>query len=130
MFHLTAIVTCLAVMFYFYTTVQVSRARVAYDVKAPATTGQPDFERVFRVQMNTLEWMPIVLPSLWLFAIYLSDGFAAVLGVVWIVGRIIYMVGYTEAANKRGAGFAVQTVAALLLWAGAVVGIVWRVFGW
>lgn len=130
MFHFTAIVTCLAVMFYFYTTVQVSRARMTYGVKAPATTGQPDFERVFRVQMNTLEWMPIFLPALWLFAIYLSDGFAAGLGVVWIIGRIIYMVGYAEAANKRGAGFAVQTVAALLLWAGAVVGIVWRVFGW
>ncbi|MBB5045439.1 glutathione S-transferase [Rhodopseudomonas rhenobacensis] len=130
MFHFTAIVTCLAVMFYFYTTVQVSRARMTFGVKAPATTGQPDFERVFRVQMNTLEWMPIFLPSLWLFAIYLSDGFAAGLGVVWVIGRIIYMVGYAEAANKRGAGFAVQTVAALLLWAGAVVGIVWRVFGW
>ena len=77
MFHLTAIVTLLAVMFYFYTSVQVARARVAYDVKAPAISGNPDFERIFRVQMNTLEWMPIFLPALWLFAIYLSDLTAA-----------------------------------------------------
>src|SRR3954465_15530933 len=38
---------------------------------------KPRFERVFRVQMNTLEWMPIFLPSLWLFAIYVSDPIAA-----------------------------------------------------
>jgi len=126
MFHFTAIVTLLAVMFYFYTSVQVARARVAYGVKAPAVSGQPDFERIFRVQMNTLEWMPIFLPALWLFAIYLSDGFAAALGLVWIVGRIIYMVGYAAAANKRGAGFAVQSVAAIALWAGALYGIVSR----
>uniref|UniRef100_Q07UA7 Membrane-associated proteins in eicosanoid and glutathione metabolism (MAPEG) n=1 Tax=Rhodopseudomonas palustris (strain BisA53) TaxID=316055 RepID=Q07UA7_RHOP5 len=126
MFHLTAIVTLLAVMFYFYTSVQVARARVAYDVKAPAISGNPDFERIFRVQMNTLEWMPIFLPALWLFAIYLSDGFAAALGLVWIVGRIIYMVGYAAAASKRGAGFAVQSVAAIALWGGALYGIVSR----
>jgi len=43
---------------------RVARAHITYGVKLPATTGHPDFERVFRVQMNTLEWMPIFLPSL------------------------------------------------------------------
>lgn len=124
MYHFTAIATLLAVMFYFYTSVQVARARVTYGIKAPAITGHPDFERVFRVQMNTLEWLPFFLPSLWLFAIYLSDGIAAALGALWIVGRIIYMIGYTAAASKRGAGFAVQSVAGLLLWAGALYGVV------
>lgn len=126
MLHLTAIVTCLAVMLYFYTTMQVSRARATYGIKAPATIGNPDFERVFRVQMNTLEWMPIFLPSLWLFALYLSDLFAALIGLVWIVGRVVYMSGYTQAASKRGSGFTIQTVAALLLWGGAIYGIVAR----
>ena len=68
MFHFTALVTCLAILFYFFTTIQVSKARVAFGIKVPAISGNPDFERVFRVQMNTLEWMPIFLPSLWLFA--------------------------------------------------------------
>jgi glutathione S-transferase len=72
----------------------------------PAITGNHDFERVFRVQMNTLEWMPIFLPSLWLFAIYISDAIAAVLGLVWIAGRILYMTGYSQAAAKRGRGLA------------------------
>ena len=69
MFHLTALVTCLALMVYFLTAARVSKARATFGIKAPAIAGNPDFERVFRVQMNTLEWLPIFLPVLWLFAI-------------------------------------------------------------
>jgi glutathione S-transferase len=126
MFHFTAIVTCLAVLAYFFTGIRVSRARAAFGIKAPAITGNPDFERAFRVQMNTLEWMPIFLPSLWLFAIYISDGIAAAIGLVWIVGRILYMAGYAQAANKRGPGFGVQALAAGVLWLGSLGAIVWR----
>jgi hypothetical protein len=82
MFHFTALVTLLAILFYFFTTIQVAKARATFGIKVPATSGNPDFERVFRVQMNTLEWLPIFLPSLWLFAIYISDPIAAVLGLV------------------------------------------------
>jgi glutathione S-transferase len=126
MFHFTAIVTCLAILFYFFTTVQVSKARTASGIKAPAISGNPDFERVFRVQMNTLEWLPIFLPALWLFAIYIGDAIAATLGLVWIVGRILYMTGYSKAANKRGLGFGIQAGAAILLWLGALGAIAWR----
>jgi glutathione S-transferase len=126
MYHYTALVTCLALAFYFFTSVQVSRARVAFGIKVPATSGNPDFERVFRVQMNTLEWMPFLLPSLWLFAIYISDSAAAALGVVWIAGRILYMIGYSQAAARRGPGFLVQALAAIALWIGALGAIVGR----
>jgi glutathione S-transferase len=126
MFHFTALVTCLAILFYFLTGMQVAKARAAFGIKAPAISGNPDFERVFRVQMNTLEWLPIFLPALWLFAIYLSDMIAAALGLVWIVGRILYMTGYSKAANKRGLGFGIQAGAAILLWLGAIGAIAWR----
>ena len=126
MFHLTALVTCLAILFYFLTSAQVAKARGTFGIKAPAISGNPDFERVFRVQMNTLEWLPIFLPALWLFAIYISDAIAAGLGVVWIVGRILYLTGYSKAANKRGPGFATQAGAAFVLWLGAVGAIAWR----
>src|SRR6266481_941029 len=126
MYHFTAIVTCLAILFYFFTSIRVARARAAHGVKVPAISGNPDFERVFRVQMNTLEWMPIFLPSLWLFAIYVSDGIAAALGLVWIAGRILYMTGYAQAAAKRGTGFGVQFLAGAALWAGALGMIGWR----
>ena len=126
MYHLTALVTCLALLIYFLTAVNVARARAAFGIKAPAITGNPDFERVFRVQMNTLEWLPIFLPVLWLFAIYISDWVAAVLGLAWVAGRILYMVGYSKAATSRGRGFAIQASAAVLLWLGATAAIVWR----
>ena len=126
MYHFTALVTCLAILFYFFTSLQVGKARAKFGIKAPATTGNPGFERVFRVQMNTLEWMPIFLPALWLFAIYISDPIAAVLGLVWIAGRILYMTGYSQAAEKRGRGFGIQAAAAILLWLGAMGAIVWR----
>jgi glutathione S-transferase len=126
MFHLTALVTCLAILMYALFSFQVGKARVTYGVKAPAISGHPDFERLFRVHMNTLEWVPIFLPALWLFAIYLSDAIAAALGVVWIVGRILYMTGYAKAANKRGLGFAIQSGAVIILWCGATGTILWR----
>jgi glutathione S-transferase len=127
MLHLTAIVTLAAVLFYFFTSVRVARARAKFGVKAPATTGHPDFERVYRVQANTLEWMPIFLSALWLFALYISDVGAAALGVVWIAGRVLYMTGYTEAAEKRESGFAIQAIAVGILFIGALVGIIWRI---
>ena len=126
MYLLTALITCLAVAVYFATSVLVSRARTAYGIKAPAVTGNPDFERVFRVQMNTLEWLPIFLPSLWLFAIHVSDLLAAAIGLVWIAGRILYVLSYSKAADKRGTGFGIQAFATIALWLGATGAIIWR----
>ncbi len=126
MFHFTAIVTCLAILFYYFTSMMVGNARRKFGIKAPAVSGNPDFERAFRVQMNTLEWLPIFLPSLWLFAIYISDEWAAVLGLIWILGRILYLTGYSQAAEKRGMGFTIQALAATALWLGALGAPIWR----
>ncbi|MDA9504989.1 membrane protein [Bradyrhizobium sp. CCBAU 11386] len=126
MYHLTALVTLLAIAFYFFTCINVSRSRTKTGVKVPAMSGHPDFERAFRIQMNTLEWMPIVLPSLWLFAIYISDAVAAGIGALWIVGRIVYFIGYSKAAAKRGPGFFIQALAAIALWVGAIGAVVSR----
>ncbi len=127
MYNYTALVTLLSLLFYFYTTTRVSKARAEFGVKVPAISGNPDFERVFRVQMNTLEWLPIFLPSLWLFAIYISDWIAAAIGLVWIAGRIAYLIGYSQAAAKRGPGFGIQALAATALAVGALGAIVWRI---
>ena len=124
--HYTALVTLLAVALYFYTGLLVARARAKFGVVAPATTGNPDFERAFRVQQNTLEWMPIFLPLLWLFVLYVNDWGAALLGLVWIVGRVLYIHGYTQAADKRHRGFAMQAFACGALLIGTLAGIGWR----
>lgn len=120
----TAIVTVLAVLFYFFVGTRVSAARQKFGIKLPAMGGHPDFDRVVRVHMNTLEWMPIFLPLLWLCAVYFSDGAAAVLGLIWIVGRAMYLAGYSQAVEKRLPGFYLQAAACILLLIGAVAGIV------
>ncbi|MGY8707123.1 MAPEG family protein [Bradyrhizobium sp. 18BD] len=126
MYHLTALVTLLAIAFYLFVTINVSRARSRTGIKVPATSGHPDFERAFRIQANTLEWMPIFLPSLWLFAIYIGDAIAAAIGAVWVIGRIVYFIGYSKAAAKRGPGFAIQALTAIALWVGALGAVVLR----
>lgn len=120
-----AIVTILALLLYFVMGLRVGQARSKYNVPAPAISGNPDFERVFRVQANTLEWLPIFLPSLWLFAFYWNDAVAAGLGIVWIVGRYLYMTGYSKEAGARGAGFGVQAAATGVLMFGALGKMIW-----
>jgi|SRR5437016_2501889 len=126
--HYTAIVTLLAIALYFFlatrVATRVAAAHAKFGVKLPATSGNPDFERVFRAHENTLEWMPTFLVPLWLCAIYLSDITAAALGLLWIVGRVVYFAGYSRAVEKRLPGFFIQGTACLLLFVGAAAGIV------
>jgi glutathione S-transferase len=127
--HYTAIITLLAVAFYFFLATRVAVAHGKFNVELPATTGNPDFERIFRVHMNTLEWMPTFLVPLWLCAIYLNDIAAAALGVVWIGGRVLYFNGYSKAVEKRLPGFFIQSTACVLLFIGAAAGVVMHLAG-
>ena len=128
----SAIVTILAILVYFWTAMAVGGMRSKHGIKAPAMTGNTEFECAVRVQMNTLEWMPIFLPLLWLATLYFSPAMSMaylswlppVLGLVWIIGRIIYKTGYMTAPEKRGTGFMIAGVAAIGLMICAIVGIV------
>jgi len=120
-----AIVTLLALVVYFRMGLYVGAARKKSGIAAPTMTGDPVLERNIRAQANTLEWLPIFLPSLWLFAIYWNDLAAAALGVVWVAGRIIYRMGYVAEPDKRGLGFAIQAVATFILLFGALGRIIW-----
>ncbi len=118
------LVTVAALLLYFYMGLRIAGARGKHKIAAPATTGNPDFERVFRVQMNTLEWLPIFLPALWIAGGYWDPRIVAAVGVVWIIGRFMYMEGYIAEAGKRSMGFLVQAIATLVLLLGAIVGAV------
>lgn len=120
-----AIVTLLALLVYFWMGLRVGGARRKTGISAPAMTGDPILERSVRVQANTLEWLPIFLPSLWLFALYWDDRAAAAAGVVWIVGRILYALGYSADPAKRSTGFLIQTLATAVLLFGALGRIIW-----
>jgi uncharacterized MAPEG superfamily protein len=126
--HGPALITALAVLLFFACTANVGRARGRYGIKAPATSGHPDFERVFRVQMNTLESLVMVVPSLWLFATYESFQWATILGAVWLVGRILYAITYTRDASARGPGFLIGMLSSITLLVGGLYGILKAVF--
>ena len=112
---LTSLITLAAIILFFTMGLRVAKARGTYGVPAPATSGDPIFERHFRVQMNTLEWLAMFLPALWLGAIWHSDGVAAGLGLVWIIGRIIYMLAYVADPKTHSLGFVVQMLATFSL---------------
>lgn len=119
-----SLVTALTLLMYLVLTINVGRARFKYKVSPPATTGDPNFERVLRVQQNTLEQLIFFLPLLWLFSFYVSPLWGAGIGAVWLVGRILYAWGYYQAAEKRAIGFAISTLSSTALLAGAIVGII------
>ncbi len=115
-----AIVTLLALLVYFWMGLQVGRARAKSGIAAPAMTGDPVLERTIRAHYNTLEWLPLFLVPLWLFAIYCNDLWAAAIGLVWIVGRIVYQLGYVADPRKREAGFLIQALAVAVLLFGSL----------
>lgn len=117
-----AIVTALMLLEYFIFSALVGRARVKQNVSAPATAGDPIFERYFRVQMNTLEMLVIVIPAMWLFAWYISVSIAAGLGLLFVAGRYLYLRGYVADPAKRSLGFIVSAVAEAPLLLGALFG--------
>ena len=121
----TALVTILALLVYLGLGLRVAFARGKSGIEAPAMTGHPILERANRVHVNTLEWLPLFLAGLWLFAIYWNDRVAAGLGLVWIIGRLVYSAGYTADPAKRSTGFLIQALATLVLLLGALGRIAW-----
>ena len=120
----TAAVTVLTVLLFFYMGLNVGRMRAKHGIKAPAMTGHDEFERAVRVHMNTLEGAMAFLPVLWIAAIYFGGWIPALAGFVWVVGRVIYMIGYMAAPEKRETGFTIQALALVVLIVLAIWGIV------
>lgn len=119
-----AIVAALAGIEYLVFVLLCGQARGRYGVAAPATTGDPAFERYFRVQANTVEQLVVFFPGLLLFASYASELGAALLGVVFVVGRALYARGYLVDPARRGPGFALTLLANAVLLAGGLGGAV------
>jgi uncharacterized membrane protein YecN with MAPEG domain len=120
-----AIVTLVTLLVYAWMIFRIGGARRKSGIDAPAMTGDPVLERHIRVQANTLEWLVLFLPSLWLFALYWSDLVATILGAVWIVGRILYALGYVADPKKRELGFGIQALATAILLFGALGRVIW-----
>jgi glutathione S-transferase len=122
----TAIVTLLIGLFYFYTGFLVGNLRGKHGIKAPATSGHPQFDRAYRVQLNTLEQMGIILPFLWVAAFYpIKWAFLAPLvGGIWLIGRILYMRGYMADPDKRLIGAMMGGLSGMVMFLIAAAGVV------
>jgi glutathione S-transferase len=103
--YFTAWATLAVLGVYMWTGLNVARARVRYKVPAPAMDGPLGFQSVMRVQANTLEQLPMVLPPM------------------WCVGRILYALGYYRDPAKREVGFVTAMAASALLILGTVIGL-------
>jgi uncharacterized MAPEG superfamily protein len=121
---LVHLVIGLALVQFFFFIFAVGKARETYKVPAPATTGNPIFERYFRVQMNTLELLVVFVPSILLFGQYFGAYLAAALGVVYLVGRFIYFRSYVKEPKSRSLGYGVSVLPIMVLLVGAIIGAI------
>src|SRR6266852_4685010 len=115
-----ALVSALALLLYVAVFMTAGRARARFGIKAPAVTGAPEFERAFRIQQNTLEQLIWFIPSLWLFAWFVSPAWGGIIGLVWIAGRGYYALSYYRDPETRGPGFLVAFASAAVLLVGAL----------
>ncbi|MGH7001589.1 MAG: MAPEG family protein [Stellaceae bacterium] len=118
------LVTLLALIEYVVLALMVGSARARFGVAAPATTGDPTFERYFRVQQNTLEALIVFLPALWIFAQRVNHWGAIILGLVFIAARAEYARGYIRAAEGRRLGARVTLAVNAILLVGGLLGLI------
>jgi glutathione S-transferase len=120
----TALVILLALLEYMVFGFLVGGARTRYKIPAPATSGEPAFERTFRVHYNTLEMLVVFVPSIWLFGMYLNPRWSAIIGVFFLIGRALYAIGYIRAPEKRHVGAMLSFASLAILLFGAMFGVI------
>lgn len=123
------LVAVLAVLQFISFAALTGSARGKSGLKAPAVTGHEGFERMYRVQMNTLELLIAFLPALFLAAKYWAPSLAAGLGAVYLIGRLIYWRAYVSDPSKRAVGFVLSMIPTMLLALMAFVGIILSLTG-
>lgn len=119
-----AIVSILALLVYLYFALNVGLGRAKYEVEAPAISGHPEWERLFRVQQNTLEQLIVFLPAIWLCATFVNPEVAAGLGLVFVVGRLLYGAAYVKEPSTRTAGFITGFLANMAMLLSGLVGAI------
>lgn len=125
-FTLTAWATLAALSIYLWTGMNAAKARITFGIKAPQMDGPLDFMSIQRVQLNTLEQLPLLLAPMWMCAAFLGDRWAAAGGAVWCIGRVIYALAYYQDPARRTAGFTIAVGASGLLMLGTAVGLLMK----
>jgi glutathione S-transferase len=117
-------ITLATLVFYIGVAFNVARLRTRTGVLAPASSGHPDFDRAQRIHMNTLEYLVPFLVLLWMCAIFFEPLWAAILGILWLFGRIVYAAGYWSAPQRRYPGFFIAMVSLILLFIATAYGLI------
>ncbi|NWV35055.1 LTC4S synthase, partial [Grantiella picta] len=99
--HWLAAVTVLGVLEQAYFFLQVIYARRLFGISPPKISGPPEFERIFRAQVNSSEYFPIFLALLWQAGLFFHQGLAAALGLLYLCGRYCYFMGYKASSSER-----------------------------
>lgn len=120
--ELLTVISMLALVEFSVFTGLVGYARGKYNVPAPAVSGNEIFERYYRVQCNTLEQLILFFPGLWAFGFFVGQYWAAGLGVVFLLGRVLYAVGYIRDPARRAAGFLLSIFPCWILVLGGLIG--------
>jgi glutathione S-transferase len=118
------LVTLLALVQLLAFGVLVGRARGRYGIKAPAMVGHPVFERYSRIQINTIETLVLLLPALWISARYWPPRSIALIGAVYLVGRMLYCRAYARDPAQRSLGYALSGLPTVVLIVAALIGVV------
>lgn len=122
------LIVLLALAQFTWFSVRVGIARGKYGVDAPKTTGNEIWERLYRVQQNTMEQLVLFIPAMLAFNVYLSARWALIPGVVFLVGRQLYSWEYISKPPSRTPGMALTLLANAVLLVGALVGVGMKIF--
>jgi uncharacterized membrane protein YecN with MAPEG domain len=122
------LVILLALLQYVWFAIRVGSARGKYNIEAPACSGDEAFDRLFRIQQNTLEQLIVFVPSCFAFAYLVSGLWAAIVGVVFIIGRFLYAMEYTKDPKTRALGFALTFLPNAVLLVGSLIGVGIKLF--
>lgn len=123
-----AIVVMLALVQYLWFTLRVGAGRPKYGVEAPHTSGNETWERMFRVQQNTLEQLVVFIPAVLMFGAFVSVRWALLPGLLFLVGRQLYSYEYIKRPASRGPGMGLTLLANVALVIGAGIGAAVRIF--
>jgi len=122
------LIVLLALLQYTWFTMRAGMGREKYNIKAPACTGHEAWERLFRVQQNTLEQLIVFIPACYAFAWFLSPLWALILGAVFIIGRFLYSAEYVKEPKTRVLGMMLTFLPNAALIVGALFGLIKGMF--
>ena len=123
-FVMLSAVTIATLIMYLTLVLKVGLSRAKYKIEAPKMFGHPKFDRAFRVQLNTLEWMAIFLPLMWIAGLLVNAVYASFIGILWILSRIYYAHNYYKAAKLRTKPILFQFLFIGILFLMAIYGII------